>query len=55
MNIFSAAVARELGISTIYQEFNLVPQLTVAENIFLGRQLQNPRSYKLLESRLPAL
>ena len=38
VNISSAAVARELGISTIYQEFNLVPQLTVAENIFLGRQ-----------------
>jgi len=26
-----------LGISTIYQEFNLVPQLSVAENIYLGR------------------
>jgi ribose transport system ATP-binding protein len=38
VDIPSAAVARELGISTIYQEFNLVPQLTVAENIFLGRQ-----------------
>jgi len=24
------------GVVTIYQEFNLVPQLTVAENIFLG-------------------
>ena len=26
------------GISVIYQEFNLVPQLTVRENIFLGRE-----------------
>lgn len=26
------------GISVITQEFNLVPQLTVAENIFLGRE-----------------
>jgi ribose transport system ATP-binding protein len=26
------------GISIIYQEFNLVPQLSVAENIFLGRE-----------------
>jgi len=26
------------GINIIYQEFNLVPQLTVAENIFLGRE-----------------
>lgn len=30
--------ARELGISVIYQEFNLVPYLSVAENIFLGRE-----------------
>src|SRR5262249_52892592 len=30
--------AQELGISTIYQELNLVPQLSAAENIFLGRE-----------------
>ena len=30
--------AQELGISTIYQEFNLVPQLSAAENIYLGRE-----------------
>ena len=30
--------AQRLGISTIYQEFNLVPGLSVAENIYLGRQ-----------------
>ena len=29
--------AISLGISAIYQEFNLVPYLTVAENIMLGR------------------
>jgi ribose transport system ATP-binding protein len=29
--------ARKLGISTIYQELSLVPQLTVAENLFLGK------------------
>jgi len=29
--------ARSHGITTIYQEFNLVPDLTVAENVFLGR------------------
>lgn len=38
VEISSAMDAQALGISTIYQEFNLVPQLTVAENIFLGRQ-----------------
>jgi len=29
--------ARRLGISIIYQELSLVPHLTVAENIFLGK------------------
>lgn len=29
--------AEELGIGIIYQELNLIPTLTVAENIFLGR------------------
>ncbi len=30
--------AQQLGISTVYQEVNLVPGLSVAENIYLGRQ-----------------
>jgi galactofuranose transport system ATP-binding protein len=30
--------AMESGISTVYQEINLCPNLTVAENIFVGRQ-----------------
>lgn len=30
--------ARAHGVATIFQEFSLVPTLTVAENIFLGRQ-----------------
>ena len=30
--------AQALGISTIYQEFNLVPHLSAAANIFLGRE-----------------
>lgn len=30
--------AQRLGISTVYQEVNLCPNLTVAENIFIGRQ-----------------
>jgi ribose transport system ATP-binding protein len=29
--------AQHLGVSMIYQELNLVPQISVAENIFLGR------------------
>ncbi|MDB6024577.1 MAG: Monosaccharide-transporting ATPase [Verrucomicrobiales bacterium] len=30
--------AQRLGISTVYQEVNLIPHLSVAENICLGRQ-----------------
>lgn len=30
--------AMEMGVSIIYQEFNLVPYLNAAENIFLGRE-----------------
>lgn len=30
--------AQDAGVSIIYQEFNLIPHLTVAENIFLGRE-----------------
>jgi ribose transport system ATP-binding protein len=30
--------AQSAGIAIIYQEFNLVPELSVAENIFLGRE-----------------
>ena len=30
--------ARAAGITVIYQEFNLIPELTAAENIFLGQE-----------------
>ncbi len=30
--------AQHIGISTIYQELNLIPYLSIAENIFIGRQ-----------------
>ncbi len=36
VEIASPRHALELGIRVIYQELNLVPQLSVAENIFLG-------------------
>jgi len=43
--------AQNRGISIIYQEFNLIPELTVAENIFLGREPTN-RGYLLDSVRL---
>ncbi|YCH07141.1 ATP-binding cassette domain-containing protein [Arthrobacter sp. alpha11c] len=40
--------AQELGISIIHQEFNLMPDLTVAQNIFIGRE---PRRFGVLNER----
>lgn len=37
-HIFSPTAAQQAGISIIHQEFNLIPDLTVRENIFLGRE-----------------
>ena len=52
--------AQNNGISTVYQEVNLCPNLTVAENLFIGREPRklgminwsemNARSRKLLQS-----
>ncbi len=38
INAASPKAAEALGISTVYQEVNLIPHLSVAENICLGRQ-----------------
>jgi ribose transport system ATP-binding protein len=38
MDIHNPRHAQELGIVTVYQELNLIPDLSVAENIFIGRQ-----------------
>ncbi len=33
--------ASDLGINIIYQEFNLLPDLNICENIFIGREFKN--------------
>ncbi|UCE48396.1 MAG: sugar ABC transporter ATP-binding protein, partial [Phycisphaerales bacterium] len=38
IHILSPTAAQQAGVSIIYQEFNLIPDLTVRENIFLGRE-----------------
>ncbi|MBW3631573.1 MAG: sugar ABC transporter ATP-binding protein [Chloroflexi bacterium] len=38
--------AQDAGVSTIYQEINLVPYRSVAENIFMGRE---PRRWGMLD------
>jgi len=42
----SPQAAQAGGVSTIYQEINLVPYRSVAENIFMGRE---PRRYGLVD------
>ena len=37
----NARMAHEDGIAIIHQELNLIPKMTVYENIFLGRELHN--------------
>ena len=41
VDIGSPSMAQSLGVSIIYQEFNLIPDLNVRENIYLGRERQN--------------
>ena len=38
------------GIAIIHQELNLIPYLTIAQNIFLGRELRN--AFGFLNSEL---
>jgi ABC-type sugar transport system ATPase subunit len=39
--------AQRAGVSTVFQEFNLLPERTVAENVFLGRE---PRRRGLVDA-----
>ena len=60
VEIHSPAEAQSLGISIIHQELNLLKDLTVAENIFIGRESttglflnkkeQNRKAQELLDS-----
>ena len=58
VQIHSPQEAQNLGISTVYQEISLCPNLSVAENIFLGRgksalvnwRTMNKKAGELLDS-----
>ncbi len=62
IRITSTEAAQKHGISTVYQEVNLCPNLTVAENIYIGREPMkraaidwdtiNKKADKLLVERL---
>jgi len=40
--------AQQLGVGTVYQEVNLLPNLSVAENLYIGRQ---PKRFGLTDAR----
>ncbi|MDD5659091.1 MAG: sugar ABC transporter ATP-binding protein [Actinomycetota bacterium] len=43
--IATTSIAQRLKIAVIYQEFNLIPDMSVAENIFVGREPRIARSF----------
>ena len=62
-HIHSPQDAQDIGISTVYQEITLCPNLTVAENMFIGRskaslinwKRRNKRTTEILENlHIPA-
>ncbi len=51
VQIHSPEDAQNLGISTVYQEITLCPNLTVAENMFIGRGKYHFINWKAQEKR----
>ena len=49
VRITSPHEAQRLGISIIYQELNLLPDMTIAENVFLGREPKG--TFGIVDSR----
>jgi len=45
---FNPRTAERRGVSTIYQEFNLIPYMNVAQNIFIGRF---PKKHGLIDHK----
>ncbi|WGL16063.1 sugar ABC transporter ATP-binding protein [Microbulbifer bruguierae] len=46
LKLKSTADAQAVGISTVYQEVNLLPNLSVAQNLYLGRE---PKKFGLID------
>lgn len=46
--------AQDLGISMIHQELNLMPHLTVAQNVFIGREPRRGFSFLLDDDKINA-
>ena len=55
VNIKSPQEAQKFGISTVYQEITLCPNLTVAENLFIGRTNDFMVNWKESNSRADSI
>ncbi|MDU7870346.1 MAG: ATP-binding cassette domain-containing protein, partial [Pantoea sp.] len=44
----NTAQAQEMGIGTVYQEVNMLPNMSVADNLYIGRE---PRRFGMLDRR----
>ncbi len=55
LTIKSPQDAQNLGISTVYQEITLCPNLTVAENMFIGRGNYRFVNWRLMEKKADAI
>lgn len=52
VEVLNPKAAQELGISIIHQELNLMPHLTVAQNIFIGREPRRGVKFLLDENEI---
>ncbi len=50
--VLSPKAAQDLGVSIIHQELNLMPHLTVAQNIFIGREPRQRVHFVLNEKEI---
>jgi ABC-type sugar transport system, ATPase component len=48
INPANTAHAQQLGIGTVYQEVNLLPNMSVADNLFIGRE---PKKFLLIDRK----
>ena len=44
----NTAQAQEMGIGTVYQEVNMLPNMSVADNLYIGRE---PRRFGMIDRR----
>jgi len=49
IKIKNTKMAKNIGISMVYQELNLIPYLSVAENIFLGKYFYKNKLFSIID------